>query len=234
MIKSKLEVEVSLAKYIEAIKDDEEEEPVVFGPNVALMDFGIGRKLQIVAELDHPDIFRKQEGDEPIKTSISPGMVYLETVEPIVPIILQHTDGTCFAYGNLFSSAPKELALHIYDYDVYLILDAYMEGLDSNLCLTWMNFKELQHFQHFVPLWPDYLNFIQEYDTSVSNCTRDGIAKARSLFECAITAGSVVASAAGGGGGGGKGTSDSEFRPFFSLLVLTNCYNLFLGLDYRH
>ncbi|KAM7251890.1 hypothetical protein ACFE04_023773 [Oxalis oulophora] len=28
-----------------------------------------------------------------------------------------------------------------------------------------------------VPLWCDYLNFIQEYDTSVSNCTPDGIAK---------------------------------------------------------
>ncbi|KAM7276228.1 hypothetical protein ACFE04_018094 [Oxalis oulophora] len=41
----------------------------------------------------------------------------------------------------------------------------------------------------FVPFWCDYLNFIQEYDTLVRNCTPDGIAKARSMFECAITAG---------------------------------------------
>ncbi|KAM7265374.1 hypothetical protein ACFE04_003057 [Oxalis oulophora] len=60
-INSKLEVEVPLARYIEAIKDDEEEEPV---------DFGSGWELQTVADLDHPG-FRKQEGDEPIKTSFA-------------------------------------------------------------------------------------------------------------------------------------------------------------------
>ncbi|KAM7273414.1 hypothetical protein ACFE04_028078 [Oxalis oulophora] len=72
-INSKLEVGAPLSRYIQAIKDGEEEEPVVFGPNAALTDFGSGWKLQTVAELDHPG-FRKQEGDEPIKTSIPPGM----------------------------------------------------------------------------------------------------------------------------------------------------------------
>ncbi|KAM7251234.1 hypothetical protein ACFE04_023117 [Oxalis oulophora] len=73
-INSKLEVEVPLARYIEAIKDDEEEEPVVFGPNAALKDFGSGWELQTVADLDHPG-FRKQEGDEPIKTSINKSLL---------------------------------------------------------------------------------------------------------------------------------------------------------------
>ncbi|KAM7265643.1 hypothetical protein ACFE04_003326 [Oxalis oulophora] len=72
-ISVKLEVGAPLARYIQAIKDDEEEEPVVFGPNAALTDFGSGLKLQTVDELDHPG-FRMPEGDETIKTSIPPGM----------------------------------------------------------------------------------------------------------------------------------------------------------------
>ncbi|KAJ8445789.1 hypothetical protein Cgig2_027870 [Carnegiea gigantea] len=39
-----------------------------------------------------------------------------------------------------------------------------------------------------VPLWCDYLNFVQEHDPSVSECSAAGIAKARNLFECALTA----------------------------------------------
>lgn len=39
-----------------------------------------------------------------------------------------------------------------------------------------------------VPLWCDYLNFVQEHDPSVSECAAAGIAKARNLFERALTA----------------------------------------------
>lgn len=39
-----------------------------------------------------------------------------------------------------------------------------------------------------VPLWCDYLNFVQEHDPSVSECSAAGNAKARNLFECALTA----------------------------------------------
>lgn len=39
-----------------------------------------------------------------------------------------------------------------------------------------------------VSLWCDYLRFVQEYDPSVREFTLDGIAKARNLFERAITA----------------------------------------------
>lgn len=39
-----------------------------------------------------------------------------------------------------------------------------------------------------VPLWLDYLNFVQEHCSSVRECSPDGISKARSLFERALTA----------------------------------------------
>ncbi|KAK6159692.1 hypothetical protein DH2020_003073 [Rehmannia glutinosa] len=39
-----------------------------------------------------------------------------------------------------------------------------------------------------VPLWCDYLNFVQEYDPSVRECSAAGISKARNLFERALTA----------------------------------------------
>ncbi|XP_020261925.1 squamous cell carcinoma antigen recognized by T-cells 3 isoform X2 [Asparagus officinalis] len=42
-----------------------------------------------------------------------------------------------------------------------------------------------------VPLWCDYLNFVQECDQLVSQCAPDGILKMRSLFERALTAAGV-------------------------------------------
>ncbi|GAB2283950.1 hypothetical protein Dimus_018431 [Dionaea muscipula] len=39
-----------------------------------------------------------------------------------------------------------------------------------------------------VPLWCDYLSFVQEYDSSVKQCSSLGVSKVRSLFERAITA----------------------------------------------
>lgn len=39
-----------------------------------------------------------------------------------------------------------------------------------------------------VPLWCDYLNFVQERDQLVSQCAPDGIQKMRNLFERALTA----------------------------------------------
>ncbi|KAL0422191.1 UNVERIFIED_CONTAM: Squamous cell carcinoma antigen recognized by T-cells 3 [Sesamum latifolium] len=39
-----------------------------------------------------------------------------------------------------------------------------------------------------VALWCDYLNFVQEYDPSVRECSAAGISKARNLFERALTA----------------------------------------------
>ncbi|WOL03631.1 squamous cell carcinoma antigen recognized by T-cells 3 isoform X2 [Canna indica] len=39
-----------------------------------------------------------------------------------------------------------------------------------------------------VPLWCDYINFVQEHDASISGCSPDGISKMRNLFERAVTA----------------------------------------------
>ncbi|KAG9457040.1 hypothetical protein H6P81_001548 [Aristolochia fimbriata] len=39
-----------------------------------------------------------------------------------------------------------------------------------------------------VPLWCDYVNFVEEHDQSVSKCTPAGISKMRDLFERALTA----------------------------------------------
>ncbi|XP_031498749.1 uncharacterized protein LOC116263234 [Nymphaea colorata] len=42
-----------------------------------------------------------------------------------------------------------------------------------------------------IPLWCNYLNFIQEYNESVSTLTIDGVAKMRDLFEQALTSGGL-------------------------------------------
>lgn len=39
-----------------------------------------------------------------------------------------------------------------------------------------------------VSLWCDYLNFVQEHEPSVRECSPGGISKARDLFERALTA----------------------------------------------
>ena len=43
-------------------------------------------------------------------------------------------------------------------------------------------------FMQSVPLWCDYLNFVQEHDPAVRECSSEGILKARNLFERALTA----------------------------------------------
>ncbi|XP_010270737.1 PREDICTED: squamous cell carcinoma antigen recognized by T-cells 3-like [Nelumbo nucifera] len=42
-----------------------------------------------------------------------------------------------------------------------------------------------------VSLWCDYVNFVQEHDPSVRECSSDGIKKMRDLFERALTAGGL-------------------------------------------
>ncbi|XWS20670.1 hypothetical protein CRYUN_Cryun31cG0122800 [Craigia yunnanensis] len=38
-----------------------------------------------------------------------------------------------------------------------------------------------------IPLWCEYLNYVQEHDPKVRECSADGISKARNLFERAVT-----------------------------------------------
>ncbi|CAI9765278.1 unnamed protein product [Fraxinus pennsylvanica] len=64
-----------------------------------------------------------------------------------------------------------------------------------------------------VALWCDYLNFVQEYDTSVRECSTIGISKARNLFERAITAAGLHVA---------EGCSIWElYREFEQAIVLT-------------
>ncbi|XVF23161.1 hypothetical protein REPUB_Repub13aG0013400 [Reevesia pubescens] len=39
-----------------------------------------------------------------------------------------------------------------------------------------------------IPLWCEYVNYVQEHDPKVRECSADGISKARNLFERAVTA----------------------------------------------
>jgi len=50
LINRRLETDKPLALHIEAFKEGEE--PIAFGPNSALVDYGHGWKLQTVMELD--------------------------------------------------------------------------------------------------------------------------------------------------------------------------------------
>lgn len=58
-----------------------------------------------------------------------------------------------------------------------------MIGIDF-ACLFFTIFYLMQS----MPLWNDYINFVQENDPSVRECSPDGITKARNLFERAVTA----------------------------------------------
>jgi len=39
-----------------------------------------------------------------------------------------------------------------------------------------------------ISLWCDYINFVQEFDPMVRQCTPAGISKTRDMFESALTA----------------------------------------------
>lgn len=64
-----------------------------------------------------------------------------------------------------------------------------------------------------VPLWSEYLNFIQERDESVSQCTPEGVEKIRALFERALTAAGLHVV------GGGK--LWAAYREFEQALLIT-------------
>jgi predicted PolB exonuclease-like 3'-5' exonuclease len=42
-----------------------------------------------------------------------------------------------------------------------------------------------------IKLWRDYLDYVEEHDQSVSQCTQSGLSKMRDLYERAITAGGL-------------------------------------------
>eukprot|EP00252_Welwitschia_mirabilis_P019730 TRINITY_DN4649_c0_g1_i2.p1 TRINITY_DN4649_c0_g1~~TRINITY_DN4649_c0_g1_i2.p1 ORF type:complete len:822 (+),score=189.82 TRINITY_DN4649_c0_g1_i2:143-2608(+) len=83
------------------------------------------------------------------------------------------------AMSSLFPLSPKmwqewakdETCLDTSSEAVARIESLYEKGIDEYLS---------------VPLWLDYLKFIQEHDESVLHCTQEGLEKMRNLFERAI------------------------------------------------
>ncbi|XP_062167673.1 uncharacterized protein LOC133873895 [Alnus glutinosa] len=70
LINRRLETDKPLALHIEAFKEGEE--PIAFGPNSALVDYGHGWKLQTVMELDFDYAgVPKGEGFRPVTTRVS-------------------------------------------------------------------------------------------------------------------------------------------------------------------
>jgi len=68
-----------------------------------------------------------------------------------------------------------------------------------------------------VPLWSEYLNFIQERDESVSQCTPEGIEKIRALLERALTAVGLHVI-----GGGNLWAAYREFEQAFLIAMEEN------------
>ncbi|WVZ04329.1 hypothetical protein V8G54_025135 [Vigna mungo] len=60
-----------------------------------------------------------------------------------------------------------------------------LESLQTELAANPSNYDG--HLQS-ISLWCDYINFVQEFDPMVRQCTPTGISKARDLFESALTA----------------------------------------------
>nr|XP_010927876.2 squamous cell carcinoma antigen recognized by T-cells 3 [Elaeis guineensis] len=61
------------------------------------------------------------------------------------------------------------------------------EGLEAFTEIEKLYERGVQEYLS-VPLWYDYINFLQESDQSVSQCSPSGISKMRNLFERALTA----------------------------------------------
>ncbi|XP_031271513.1 uncharacterized protein LOC116129909 isoform X1 [Pistacia vera] len=68
LINRKLDIGNPLALHIEAVKEGEE--PINFGPNAVLVDYGKDWKLQTVTEVDYAEGFRKREEDGPFAARV--------------------------------------------------------------------------------------------------------------------------------------------------------------------
>ncbi|XVF06668.1 hypothetical protein REPUB_Repub06bG0069900 [Reevesia pubescens] len=101
LINRKLGVGAPLALHIEAVKEGEE--PISFGPNVVLVNFGNGWKLQTVTEVDFPGtrkvedvrrvpthipIVKNFDGTHPTKRASKPGIGFLYIAKIVLVFIL--------------------------------------------------------------------------------------------------------------------------------------------------
>ncbi|XP_011034277.1 PREDICTED: uncharacterized protein LOC105132457 isoform X6 [Populus euphratica] len=104
LINRKLDVGAPFVLHIEAVKDGEE--PISFGPDAVLVDYGNGWKLQTFSVLDygvrqaeHFQRIPKQQssdGSRPATTATNPGISFLYMAKILVAFVLLFVLGASF------------------------------------------------------------------------------------------------------------------------------------------
>uniref|UniRef100_A0A2P2K4K9 Uncharacterized protein LOC105132457 isoform X12 n=1 Tax=Rhizophora mucronata TaxID=61149 RepID=A0A2P2K4K9_RHIMU len=127
LINRKLEYQGLLALHIEAVKDGEE--PISFGPDAVLVDYGNGWRLQTVTELDYGGLRKKEQtrptlaqipnavslnATYPTKTVVGSGFSFLYVAKILLAFVL------IFALGAIFTLALENLPRLI------LFMNSYM------------------------------------------------------------------------------------------------------------
>ncbi|KAJ6877390.1 hypothetical protein NC651_030201 [Populus alba x Populus x berolinensis] len=96
LINRKLDVGAPFVLHIEAVKDGEE--PISFGPDAVLVDYGNGWKLQTFTVLDYVGVRQAEhfqqipkqssDGSRPAKTATNPGISFLYMAKILVAFVL--------------------------------------------------------------------------------------------------------------------------------------------------
>ncbi|XP_011034274.1 PREDICTED: uncharacterized protein LOC105132457 isoform X3 [Populus euphratica] len=105
LINRKLDVGAPFVLHIEAVKDGEE--PISFGPDAVLVDYGNGWKLQTFSVLDYGAGVRQAEhfqripkqssdGSRPATTATNPGISFLYMAKILVAFVLLFVLGASF------------------------------------------------------------------------------------------------------------------------------------------
>ncbi|CAK7341547.1 unnamed protein product [Dovyalis caffra] len=111
LLNRKLDIGAPFVLHIEAVKDGEE--PISFGPDAVLVDYGNGWKLQTVTVLDYGGVRQTEhfpqiptqnsDGSRPAKTASKPGIGFVYIAKIVVAFIL------LFVLGAIFTLALENL-----------------------------------------------------------------------------------------------------------------------------
>eukprot|EP00258_Populus_trichocarpa_P022766 XP_024438785.1 uncharacterized protein LOC7482379 isoform X5 [Populus trichocarpa] len=104
LINRKLDVGAPFVLHIEAVKDGEE--PISFGPDAVLVDYGNDWKLQTFTVLDYGGVRQAEhfqripkqssDGSRPAKTATNPGISFLYMAKILVAFVLLFVLGASF------------------------------------------------------------------------------------------------------------------------------------------
>ncbi|XP_052302626.1 uncharacterized protein LOC7482379 isoform X7 [Populus trichocarpa] len=104
LINRKLDVGAPFVLHIEAVKDGEE--PISFGPDAVLVDYGNDWKLQTFTVLDYVGVRQAEhfqripkqssDGSRPAKTATNPGISFLYMAKILVAFVLLFVLGASF------------------------------------------------------------------------------------------------------------------------------------------